>query len=381
MNIWADRARDLRGDIVAAQAAMDQDRRMPDGLAAQLAEAGFFKLCVPKAFGGGQLDPSMLTQTLEVLAEADASAAWVAMIGATVGARAAYLDPAAADDIFGDPKSIVTGVYAPMGKAHVENGAYRASGRWKWNSGGQNSHWIAGGCVLMENGAPVKDENGAPLMRMIFAPREKIRFIDTWHTGGLRGSGSGDMAMDAIEAPFAHSASLIYDRPRVAGALYVFPAFGLLALGIASVASGNARAALDDFAAAAKGKKMPNGRMFAERGTTHLLFAQAHAEYAAARAFLFSEIESAWGEAQRDAAISLAQRARLRLACTHVTRTAAEIVRRLQDHAGGASVFLDDPLQRRLRDAQTMTAHIMTAPGTYELTGRVLLGGEGIAEL
>jgi indole-3-acetate monooxygenase len=57
-----------------------------------------------------------------------------------------------------------------------------------------------------------------------------------------------------------------------------------------------------------------------------------------------------------------------------MTRTAADVVRGVQDLAGGAGVFLADPLHRRLADAQTITAHIMTAPATYELTGRALLG-------
>jgi alkylation response protein AidB-like acyl-CoA dehydrogenase len=49
-------------------------------------------------------------------------------------------------------------------------------------------------------------------------------------------------------------------------------------------------------------------------------------------------------------------------------------VRTVHDLAGGAGVYLSNSLQRRLRDAQTMTAHIMVSPSTYELTGRALLG-------
>jgi hypothetical protein len=57
-----------------------------------------------------------------------------------------------------------------------------------------------------------------------------------------------------------------------------------------------------------------------------------------------------------------------------MTRTAAEVVRTVQDLGGGAGVFTADSLNRRLADAQAMTAHIMIAPATYELTGRALLG-------
>jgi alkylation response protein AidB-like acyl-CoA dehydrogenase len=104
------------------------------------------------------------------------------------------------------------------------------------------------------------------------------------------------------------------------------------------------------------------------------LFAQASAALAAARALLLAEIDAAWAMAQSVDAMPLDMRARVRLAATHMTRTAADVVRQLQDMAGGASVFLEDPLNRRLADAQTMTAHIMTAPATYELAGRALLG-------
>ena len=67
-------------------------------------------------------------------------------------------------------------------------------------------------------------------------------------------------------------------------------------------------------------------------------------------------------------------RADLRLACTHVTRTGAEICRTLYDLGGGAALFEASPLQRHFRDAHAATQHIVTAPSTLELTGRVLFG-------
>lgn len=375
MSEWVEKARALKVDIKAARDFMDLERRCPDDLARKLASAGFFRLCVPKAYGGAEEPPRVIAEALEALAEIDASAAWCAMIGSTTGAVAAYLEPDAAREIFGAPDAIVTGVYAPMGKAVAEGGVYRVNGQWKWNSAGQNSSWIAGGCIVMDGGKPMLSADGAPVQRMVLAPASDVSFVDTWRTSGLRGTGSGDMVMKDLRVPKARSVSLLEDRPRVPAPLYAFPVFGLLAMGIASVASGNARAALAEFAAAAAGKRLPNGRTLAERGTTQAMFAQSQADYAAARAFFMEEIDHAWREAQGEAAISLQRRAMLRLAATHVTRTAASVIRRVQDFAGGASVFLHDSLHRRLNDAQTATAHIMIGPATYELTGRVLLGG------
>lgn len=374
MSAVLERARALAPDIAAARGAMDEHRRLPDHLAVMFREAGFYRLCIPRAYGGLEAPPRLVVETLEALAEAEASAAWCAMISATTGSLGAYLDADVAGGIFGDPDFVVAGVYAPMGKAEIEGDFYRVSGRWKWNSGGQNATWLCGGAMIFDNGAPRVLNENMPEHRMMLFPASEAQFIDTWHTGGLRGSGSGDMAVTDLLVPRNRTVSLITDKPRVAAPLYAFPVFGLLAIGIAGVASGNARAALREFAAEASGKKMPGGRTLAERGAIQVEFARAMARLEAARAFLLAEIDAAWSEAQTAPAIGLEQRARLRLAATYMTRTAAEVVRTVQDLAGGGAVFLSSVLQRRLADAQTMTAHIMIAPSTYELTGRALLG-------
>jgi alkylation response protein AidB-like acyl-CoA dehydrogenase len=374
MSSALDRARALAPDIIAARGEMDAARRLPDHVAQKFREAGLYRLCIPEAYGGLEATPRTTVETLEALAEADASASWCAMISATTGSFGAYLADDVARGIFSSPELVFSGVYAPMGKAEVEGDSYRVSGRWKWNSGGQNATWLCGGAMIFENGAPRMLTEKLPEHRMMLFPASAVEFVDTWHTSGLRGSGSGDMVVKDLLVPRNRTVSLITDKPRIATPLYKFPAFGLLAIGIAAVASGNARATLREFAAEAAGKKLPGGRTLAERATVQATFAQATASLGAARAFLLAEIDAAWGEAQTAPAISLDQRARVRLAATHMTRTAAEVVRTVQDLAGGGAVFLASTLQRRLADAQTMTAHIMIAPATYELTGRALLG-------
>ena len=66
--------------------------------------------------------------------------------------------------------------------------------------------------------------------------------------------------------------------------------------------------------------------------------------------------------------------AALRLAATYATCTNAEVVRMAYDLGGGTALFLSSTLQRRFRDAYAGTQHMMIAPQTHELTGRVLMG-------
>lgn len=374
MNGPVDRARTLREEILAARQEMERLRHLPSSLSEQLRDAQLYRLCIPRLYGGLEASPRTVVETIEALAGSDASAAWCVMISATTGALGAYLDSSEAGAIFPDPSLAIAGVYAPMGRATVEGDNYRINGQWKWNSNGHNATWLCGGCVVYENDAPRMLTDKIPEHRMMIFPASDVTFIDTWHTAGLRGTGSGDFVVSNLLVPRSRSVSLITDKPRITTPLYAFPIFGLLAIGIAAVASGNAQAALTDFTVHAASKRMPAGRMLNDRGVVQAAYADASARLHAARALLFMEIEKSWAEAQDSSGISLVQRASLRLAATHMTRTAAEVVRIVQDLAGGASVFVNDPLCRRLADAQAMTAHIMIAPTTYELTGRALLG-------
>ncbi len=368
-------ARDLAPVIAARAADTEAQRRLPADLAAQMAAAGLFRLLVPRDLGGVEASPAEAFAVLEEVAAADAATGWCLMIGATTALVSAWLPATHAEAIFGDPLAITGGVFAPMGRAVADGDDYIVSGRWAWASGSANCRWLLGGAVILEDGAPRRLPNGAPDHRMMILPAVDVELIDTWDAMGMRGTGSGDMAAREVRIPRDRSVSFLTDRPRATGPLYAFPPFGLLALGIAAVAAGNARAALDDLKALAATKKGGgSSRGLAERGTVQASFAEANAALLAARAFAVSEIAEAWGRAQAGESPGIEARARLRLAATHLTRTAAKTVAAMHDLAGGTSVYASHPLGRRFRDAHVATQHMMVGPSTFELAGRVLLG-------
>ena len=95
---------------------------------------------------------------------------------------------------------------------------------------------------------------------MVLFPAADAEIIDTWTVSGLRGTGSHDIAVRDLLVPATRSVSLTHDRPVASGALYAFPLFGLLALGIAAVALGIARRAIDELVALAAAKTPTGGR-------------------------------------------------------------------------------------------------------------------------
>ncbi|MBU2607511.1 MAG: acyl-CoA dehydrogenase family protein [Alphaproteobacteria bacterium] len=368
-------ARTLAPELATRAAEMEEVRRLPADLAAKLAKAGVFRMITPKSFGGLELAPHDFVETVEAVATANASAGWCVMIGATTAMNAAYMDPATAGEIYSDPGIITGGVFAPMGKAVDEGDHYRVSGRWQWGSGSANCTWLCGGCTIWENGEMKRLPSGAPDARMMVFPASDATLLDTWHVMGLKGTGSGDIEVKDIRVPKGRSVSLVSDQPHEKGPLFKFPAFGLLSLGVCAVALGNARGSLDAFAALATAKKSQgSSKTLAERQTMQAEFARCEAAWRAARAYLFDEIEKTWSVAEGEGAIPMERRAALRMACTHMTRTGADICRTLYDLGGGAALFEASDLQRRFRDAHAITQHIVTAPSTWELTGRILFG-------
>lgn len=370
-----DAARALQNELAERAQEMEDVRRLPADLATKLAEGGLFRMITPSAYGGLECSPREIVDAVEAVAEANASAGWCVMIGATTAMNAAYMDPATAREVYNSATTITGGVFAPMGKAVVDGDDYIVSGRWQWGSGSANCTWLCGGSMVYEDGELLKLPSGRPDARMMVFPAEQAELLDTWRVMGLKGTGSGDIEVENIRVPKARSVSLVADKPVIDGALYKFPAFGLLSLGVAATAMGNAKGALQAFSNLATAKKnQGSSKTLSERATIQSDMAKMTATFRAARAYLHDEIEQTWEIAQNSDDIPVERRAALRMACTHMVRTGADICRTTYDLGGGAALFEASDLQRRFRDSHAMTQHIVTAPATWELTGRLLFG-------
>jgi indole-3-acetate monooxygenase len=355
----------------------ERERRLPPELSEKIAAAGLYRLCVPASLGGAEAHPRTLVEAVEALAQGDAAAGWCLAICATSGTLAAYLPHEAAHEAYGDPLGVVGGVFAPTGRAVAAGDSYLVDGRWRFASNVESCDWLMGGCAVFDGDTVRTVASGRPDVRLMLFPRADAEVIDTWSVSGLRGTGSHDMRVAGLEVPAARSASLTTDAPVVTTPLYAFPAFGLLALGIAAVALGTARAAIDDVVDLA-GAKTPtmSSRKLAERPGTQAGVARAEATLGAARALLLESIDRCWSAATAGGEISRILRARLRMAATHAVDRSAEAVDAAYLLGGGSAIYETSPLQRRFRDVHAATQHILVAPPTWELAGRALLGLE-----
>ena len=114
--------------------ATESGRSLPAELVAAFREEGLFSMCTPASLGGGEVPVADMIRAVEAIATADAASAWCVMIQATSGVTGAYLQPAAAAEIFGTRDAVLGGVYAPLGRASAVPGGYRVSGEWHFAS-------------------------------------------------------------------------------------------------------------------------------------------------------------------------------------------------------------------------------------------------------
>lgn len=354
---------------------IERERRLPVRFVSSFDAAGFFRLCLPRSLGGPELPLTELVRVVETLAAGDASAAWCAMIASTTSALAAWLDPAEARAIFAAPGAVTGGVFAPNGRARRVEGGFTVSGRWSFGSGCQHATSLLGGAIVTDESGPERTATGRPDIRLCFFPAAEIEIIDTWHVSGLMGSGSHDIAVRDCFVPAARAVSLLSDAPREAGVLYRFPVFGMLAVGVASVALGIARRAIDELRTLAA-KKTPalTLKPLAERATAQVAVAEAEGSLGGARDHLLATVDAVAARVAAGQAIELGDRARVRVAATSAVRGAAHAVDAMYELGGGSSIYSSSPLQRCFRDVHVVTQHASVASGSLELAGRALLG-------
>ncbi|MDT5205387.1 MAG: indole-3-acetate monooxygenase [Mycobacterium sp.] len=351
----ADLARGMADDI-------DSARRLPPELVEALRDAGLLRAGAPVEAGALELPAGIALRCAEEVARGDASAGWCVSIGITSTLLVAYLPPQSRDELFGDGRGLAAGVWAPQGRARRVPGGVVVSGRWAFCSGISHADVLFAGCVLEDKPA------------VVALPTEQLQILDTWHTLGLRGTGSHDTVAEEVFVPEERVLS-IFDGPVIDRPLYRFPPFGFFAACITAAAMGNARAAIDDFVDLAATKKgVAARRTLAERSTIQVAVATADSALEAARAGYYQAVETAWQASLDGPSVPLAARTRLRLAATHGARVSADVVRSMYDLAGGSAIYDGAPLQRRLRDAFTATAHFQVNEASRELPGRILLG-------
>ena len=374
---YIDVSREMARRAAEAADRIDEERRLPPELAADMADEGLFRLLVPRALGGVELDFPGYLRIVETFARADGSTAWCVNQNNVFATDAVRMPVETAQEIWADPRAVISnGPPMPPACAVPMHGGYRVTGRWNFSSGIRHANWVAALAPVGRAG-----ENGPEGLESkrdvgLLSPKDQVELLDVWQVNGLRGTGSFSFQANDLFVPVARSYG-VDDTPSESGPLYLIPKVLMFATGFGTVALGVARTALDA-AIDIAGEKIPAKRtsILRDTSTTQRQIGEAEALWGSARAFLRDAASALWESACRNGALTTEERMRLRLAGTHAIREAARVVAVAYDVAGSGGIFKKNPIQRRLQDAQVITQQVQGRMTHYDTAGAFYLGLE-----
>jgi len=377
------------GDVIRSGGDRAQQlRRLPDDTVAALIDAGFFRFTLPHELGGENASVRQTVEVLEAIAAIDGSVAWNVMLGSEINAMAAGGMPAdLAKEVYLDnPRVIMCGGggpgSTPSRAVAQKDGSYLVTGQTTFISGCHNAEW----CFMVApifDGETLRMTAQGPAVKTWFLHRSQWEILDTWDVAGLRGSGSHDVKADNARVSEHHARVELMLVP----ALYDNPVFRIpvplrLAYNKSAVALGVAKGALESFVDLAN-KKVPMMAVapLKERPIAQYRMGEATAKFRAARAYMLEAMDAVEEELRRGAEAPsgpLTQNARL--ACTYAANASMEVVDVIHNTAGTSAMRMNNPLERKLRDAHGCATHRWVSHALYTDLGRILLGGEPNAE-
>jgi indole-3-acetate monooxygenase len=353
-------------------------RRLAPEVVDALHEQRLFRLLLPRAFGGDEVDLVTWFNTMEALGKLDASTAWC--VGQINGcsATATAIDPAIARKIWGDPRGALS--WGPPVKSRAEEveGGHRVTGEWTMSSGSRHATWIGLMALPVDaSGAQLPLPPGAT-MRVFLTLASSVTFIENWNVVGLIATNSGGFKGENIFVPHGQSIHLPYPRSlQPAGPLYKFPLNNLFGIGFAAVALGIARTMMDEVIALAREKKPWLARQPLQQSQlAQFQIGEAEARLRSARAYMESTAARVWQSVVSTGELTIPQRVDIRMATTFAIHEAKTVADAAWDVAGATAIFLSNPFERRLRDLRTLTQQLQGRKSHLQDCGAYLLGLE-----
>jgi len=360
------RATALIPDLRARAAEAEANRVLQDETIHDLVESELMKMMVPKRFGGLELDWSVGSRILDLVAQGDGSVAWVLNAYICMTWVVATFPEEVQEEVFGG-RGYVIGP-CPMnpntGTAKKVEGGYRVTLNAPFASGVHHSQWAV--CCAMEEADA--GASGPPRALAVVIPRSDYSYdLSTWATLGMRGTGSPVLVAKDIFVPDRRAMDMtLLVEGTTQGSLsnpapmYRVPFIVGFALMSAGMLIGMARHMSDAFLNHVK------TRVFALTG-------QAQAGMTAAAALNAADLDCLMANVA-DGSLSIEDRARFRLNTAYVALLCRQAVDVAKAGSGSNAMRDGNPIQQVYRDFQMVGgSQAYQLDFTEELYGRLRL--------
>jgi 3-hydroxy-9,10-secoandrosta-1,3,5(10)-triene-9,17-dione monooxygenase len=350
------RAKALRPLLQKNAATTEDERRVPEENIQAIAEAGLFRITVPRRYGGDEVTIGTKLEVSAALAEGCGSTAWVVTLINVCNWFTSLYPQQAQDEVFGaNPNARVAGVFAPSSKTRRVDGGLVVTGKWYYSSGSLHADWgFVGVPVVNESGVQV-DQGLALVANEVIVPDYRILSLPRAIEGDYPTEHKQEEAL--YRSAFVPVAVLVLIGPQLglgrAALQYVIEKAPQRSIAYTSFQKQTDSVAF----------QLQIAEAAVKIDTAHLLAYRAAAD-----------IDEA---AARGGYPDNTTRARIRAYAGSAIRHITDAIDILLSAHGAGSFALSSPLQRMWRDSNTAARHAVILPTVSdEVYGKALLGVE-----
>jgi alkylation response protein AidB-like acyl-CoA dehydrogenase len=355
----------------------EQRRWLDDESVGLLGDAGFWRVTVPKRFGGLDLPLADQVELLTRVGRADGSLSWVAALWIANAWVATLYPDAAQEEIFANGDTRVSGAFQPSGTLTPVKGGYRLTGSWKWNTGCRGAQWD-GLAARLASG------DGPPEIYYCMVPTSELTIKDDWHAFAASATGSSEVRVEDVFVPSHRALSMADalngttgDRSNAGATGRNYAFFAMILAGGVGPFLGMAEGAYELFLQRLPGRGITYTPWTDQSASpvTHLQVATAANEIDAAKALTVHIVDVLQEAADQGVLPSVPQRAALRGNCGYAAELCRRAVQQLYQASGASVIMRDVPFQRFFRDIQGLSQHAAVALNSnLEVHGRVEVG-------
>jgi 3-hydroxy-9,10-secoandrosta-1,3,5(10)-triene-9,17-dione monooxygenase len=373
-------ARSLHDALRSRTGETDQIARLPEATVEALDSAGMFKLLVPRANGGAQLDMLDYMDVIVELGRSDVSAAWVVnLINLSEWMFASIFPQDLQAEVFGSKNPRIASVLHPFKcVSHAtDGGLFIEHAMWRFNSGIYHAGWD-----MLTVPLPGKEGEADDYGLAIF-PVSDVQTLNDWDTAGIRGSGSTSVEIRNVFVPQerVHSMSAAIGGNVAArhgpDDYHYRQSISASAVLLSLPVLGGCDAAIEIFLQKIQGRRIQHSVYTdaTKSPLVHLALGEASAKIDAAKLLTRDILQKMDLAGRNAAAIENWESATIRRNSGLVSQLAWEGVNQLAESSGASMMAHSHPLNRIWRDVRTGTLHAAHAPAiNFENYGRMACG-------
>lgn len=304
----------------------------------------WFKLFVPKCYGGLELTAPEGIRLEEELACIDGSLGWTVTLCAGANLFVGYMQPSTAETVFANPTVCLGGSGQASGTATMEGSGYRVSGIWRYATGAPHLTQFTANCILKRDDEILLDDAGNPRVMSFFLAKDDVRIIEDWPAFGLKATASHSFEVSDVWVDETHAFVIAPERATLPQPIYRYPFLQFAEATLAANTLGMAR----HFVSCANGLLKDPVVNLAEGVQVQL---------AKSRTSFYQAVDASWDELVNKGRQSPALLQAVSDQSRSLAHVCRELVTALYPHVGMAAADASSEINRVWRDLFTASQH------------------------